>query len=79
LPTVYRLRGLFYSAYTKCYLRLQGATMDELERWMLPVAAARLHLDLEQERPKLLAWIGELMGTTEFYRAERLVPCRTFC
>ena len=38
--------------------------MDELERWMLPVAAARLHLDLEQERPKLLALIGELMGTT---------------
>jgi len=48
------LKKLFYSTYVKEYIDLSGVTKEELNSWILPVAAARLNEKIPGEEQWLL-------------------------
>lgn len=50
-----KIKQVVYKAYLSEYLRLSKATAGEMERWILPVAAARLRENVPGEREWLLA------------------------
>ncbi len=51
-------RGFFYRAYLGRYLELnRGRTRDEIQRWMIPIAAARLQEAIPGEREALIKLI----------------------
>jgi uncharacterized protein (TIGR02172 family) len=53
-------RSRFYSEYIKQYLKISNANMEDVEKWFLPVAAARLVEWLPQsEKNELLRIIDE--------------------
>lgn len=52
-----KVKQIVYNAYLSEYLRLSKATAGEMERWILPVAAARLRENVPGEREWLLAII----------------------
>jgi hypothetical protein len=57
------VRNKFYSEYIKQYLKISGILMEDIEKWILPVAAARLWEGLsENEAMKLLKIIDERIG-----------------
>lgn len=43
------IRSVLLRRYTQTYLRLSGLTAEDLEPWLLPLAAARLHEDPSPE------------------------------
>lgn len=57
LPVARKIKRIFYNAYLSEYLRLSKATVREMERWILPVAAARLRENVPGEREWLLTII----------------------
>lgn len=57
----FRIR--FKNRYVKAYLRLSGLEYDDIDRWILPVAAARLSEWLTQEeQEQILDIIHERLG-----------------
>ncbi|MFW6366511.1 MAG: phosphotransferase family protein, partial [Spirochaetota bacterium] len=52
-----RFRSLFYATYIREYRKRSGITDDEINAWMLPVAAARLNENLFPEEVDLLLTI----------------------
>ncbi|MCL2378692.1 MAG: hypothetical protein FWC77_06175 [Defluviitaleaceae bacterium] len=42
-------RKIFYRCYITHYLKATGITSEEVEQWLLPVAAARLAEGIESE------------------------------
>jgi len=50
-------RALFHSIYLRRYLRLRPASRQQIDAWLLPVAAARLSEDIPEEEPRLLALV----------------------
>lgn len=55
-----RLRKQMYKIYIKQYIKLSGINYSEIDRWILPVAAARLVEGVpEEEKMKLLSLIKE--------------------
>lgn len=53
------IRNVFYSVYIKRYIRKSRITKFELEKWKLPVAAARLSEELPVEERKRLIKVVE--------------------
>lgn len=53
-PLVRIVKRLFHDTYLKHYLRLTGASLDEIRRWMIPVAAARLLENVPGEKEFLV-------------------------
>jgi len=54
------LRSRFYSAYLREYLKISSLTVQQVEAWTLPVAAARLAEDLSQAEKEILLRIVHL-------------------
>ena len=52
-------RSKFYSEYIKQYLKISGTKMEEVEKWMLPVAAARINEGIPEEKDQLLKIVDE--------------------
>jgi len=48
-----RFRQIFYRSYITQYLKVTSVTMEEVERWLLPVSTARLAEGIESEVPYL--------------------------
>jgi len=46
-------RKLFYKIYIKEYLSVTGGTMNNIEQWLLPIAAARMAENIEEEKSHL--------------------------
>ena len=46
-------RKIFYRSYITHYLEVTGVTWEEVEQWLLPIAAARLAEGIESETPYL--------------------------
>lgn len=57
-----RVRGAFCAAYTRRYLARTGVSLALIDAWALPVAAARLAEQIDEERALLLAEIARLAG-----------------
>jgi aminoglycoside phosphotransferase (APT) family kinase protein len=53
-----RLRRRFASTYLSAYRRRRAIDDEQLQRWRLPILAARLSERIEEERPLLLARIS---------------------
>ncbi len=54
-------RRLFHSIYLKRYLRLRPASRQQIAAWQLPIAAARLKMNIPAERTQLLKLIETLL------------------
>ena len=55
-------RSKFYSEYIKQYLKISSTKMEEIEKWILPVAAARINESLPQsEKDELLKMVDGLL------------------
>jgi hypothetical protein len=52
-------RMLWNKVYLNEYCRLSRAKLEDIDRWMLPVAAARLREDVPGERDWLLRLIDD--------------------
>ena len=50
-------RNLLLSQYLRSYRRLRPLDMDAVKRWEIPIAAARLSEGIEEEVPRLLAFL----------------------
>lgn len=57
-PIIRAMRRLFRRAYLKNYLQLTGASLDEVHRWLIPMAAARLEDRIPEEREYLLVLLS---------------------
>lgn len=54
------IRNKLYDNYIKHYIKLSGVTLNEIEKWELPVAAARLFEGTpEEEKLKLVEYINK--------------------
>jgi hypothetical protein len=53
------LRKLFYATYLRRYMKLNPIPKEEISRWMLPVAAARLLEGGPGEQETLLRMVEE--------------------
>lgn len=51
-------RAILRSRYVATYRKVAGMDAALIERWMIPVAIARLTEGIEPERPKILALLG---------------------
>ncbi len=58
-PLVRLLKGLFRHTYLARYVQLTGVTLEEIKRWMIPVAAARLTEEVPGEKEYLLRLIKD--------------------
>lgn len=57
--TLHVFRKIFYRNYIKQYLQTTGIAIQQVERWLLPVAAARLNEGIESELPYLKSIIHQ--------------------
>jgi len=55
-------RKIFYRSYIRQYLKTTGAPMQNVDKWLLPVAAARLAEGIESEAPYLHGIISKQMA-----------------
>ena len=55
-------RNLMLSQYLRSYRRLRPLEMDAVKRWEIPIAAARLAEGIEEEVPRLLAFLERAAG-----------------
>lgn len=51
------VQGKLYSEYIKKYIKISGVKMEEVEKWYLPVAAARLIEGISKEEKTILMGI----------------------
>ena len=58
-------RKIFYRSYIRQYLKITNTKMKQIERWLLPVAAARLNEGIESELPYLNAIISKKLSQSE--------------
>jgi uncharacterized protein (TIGR02172 family) len=64
LPGFIRLfRNRFNDIYLGHYFQLRQGSRDELEAWMLPVAAARLAEEVPGEQARLTAYVERKLGS----------------
>ena len=56
------LRGYLHRVYLSHYQALRPFSPEDLEAWLLPVAAARLREDIPEERQSLLALVDALIA-----------------
>jgi aminoglycoside phosphotransferase (APT) family kinase protein len=56
-------RNLFIWLYTGSYMRARALDKEQVRRWALPIAVARLAEDIVEERPRLLRLIEKLRGS----------------
>lgn len=56
------VRHLFHRSYIQQYLKQTGQTIESIEDWLVPVAAARLDEGIEAEYPMLLRMIDRLLS-----------------
>ncbi len=64
LRLVLRLaRRIFLQLYLRAYRRLRPFRMDEMEAWILPLAAARLAEGISSEEPFLLGIVNARLAT----------------
>ena len=63
LAVIHGLRQAFLRAYLRAYWRLGGGSPEQMEAWILPVAAARLAERVPGEEPRLLEMIARRLGT----------------
>jgi aminoglycoside phosphotransferase (APT) family kinase protein len=54
-------RRIILRRYLRTYRRAHLLSEDELQRWLLPIAASRIAEGIDGERTKLLTWIDKLM------------------
>lgn len=59
--TLHVFRKIFYRSYIKQYLQTTGIAIEQVERWLLPVAAARLNEGIESEVPYLESIIHQAL------------------
>lgn len=52
------IRKRFINTYLQHYIRHSTVTMDEVRKWLLPMAAARLNEEISGERVKLLKMLS---------------------
>jgi aminoglycoside phosphotransferase (APT) family kinase protein len=57
--TLHVFRKIFYRNYIRQYLQTTGISIQQVERWLLPVAAARLNEKIESELPYLKSIIHQ--------------------
>src|SRR3990170_3632856 len=55
-------RNLLLSQYLRSYRRLRPLDMDAIRRWEIPIAAARLAEGIEEEVPRLLAFLERALA-----------------
>jgi aminoglycoside phosphotransferase (APT) family kinase protein len=57
------MRHHFDKSYVRRYLSESGQTLEDLDPWLLPVAAARLSEGIEDETPTLLRFITRVLNS----------------
>ena len=55
-------RTVFCKSYLQQYLKQTSTTAAQVNRWLLPVAAARLHEGIESEQPYLIGIVTRLLS-----------------
>lgn len=55
-------RTAFYDAYLHRYCELTGVTPAEIDRWMLPIAAARLSEDVTEENERIVELVDQMLN-----------------
>ena len=55
-------RSLLVTLYLRSYRRARPLDMDAVKRWEVPVAAARLSEGIEEEVPRLMAFLERSAG-----------------
>lgn len=59
-------RTVLCKIYLQQYLKLTNSTAAQVDRWFLPVAAARLHEGIESEQPYLTGIITRLLSSLPY-------------
>ena len=59
---VERLTDELQAAYAERYLELRPGTMEEIQEWRLPLAAARVSEDISEEQEVLLSIVAAALS-----------------
>jgi len=73
-------RRLWYEVYLRSYCQLQGITPQQLDAWLLPVAAARLSDGIPEEAEtlaRLIAQLAQAHGCASTTDSPAFVPATT--